>query len=381
MVPTAQPQPVRKRKVVIFGSYAPSLIAFRGPLIAAMVERGHEVHALAPDMSEDVSRGIEALGARPVQVRLGRTSLDPAEAFRSRRELGALFARLRPDIVIAYTIKPILLGAGAARTAGAARFVPIITGLGYAFLGGVRPKRLLIRLAAMLGYRRALRHAAVVLFQNPDDRDHFRRLGLVPGTVPVGLINGSGVDLEHYAPKPLPPGMSFLMISRFLRDKGVREFGQAAGRLKKEFPHVEVRLAGWRDMSPDAIGAEELDAMAADGIERVGYLKDVRPALEACSVYVLPSYREGTPRSVLEAMAVGRAIVTTDAPGCRETVEEGRNGFMVPVADADALYRAMRRFVEHPELCARMAAESRRIAEEKYDVRRVNQAILDHAGL
>jgi glycosyltransferase involved in cell wall biosynthesis len=367
--------------IVLFGSYAPSLINFRGPLIAALVERGHRVFALAPDLDESTASAVRALGAEPVEVPLGRTSLNPIEAFRTGRRLRRILGDIRPDLVIAYTIKPILLAARALGRRPGPRFVPIITGLGYALIGGPQIKRRLVRRLALTLYRRALRRADLVVFQNRDDRADFERLGLVPAAKPAGLINGSGVDTRHFAPAPLPEGVSFLMISRFLRDKGLREFGAAAARLKAGHPEVPVRLAGWLDPSPDAIGADELAAMEAAGVEILGQLADVRPAIAGCSVYVLPSYREGTPRSVLEAMAMGRAILTTDVPGCRETVVEGVNGLMVPAADADALYRAMKRFVEAPELARRMGAESRRLAESRFDVAAVNESLLAQIGL
>ncbi|HEX8365549.1 MAG TPA: glycosyltransferase family 4 protein [Allosphingosinicella sp.] len=371
----------RGQKVVLLGSYAPSLINFRGPLIAAMVARGHEVHAVAPDIDADLAAEVRALGAEPVDVPLARTSMDPLGARVTRRALTGLFRRIRPDVVIAYTIKPTVIGAAAARAAGVPRFIPLVTGLGYAFLGGLHPKRLLVRAAAIWMYRRAFRRSWFAIFQNEDDRRDFRRLGILARSLPTGLVAGSGVDTDHYAERPLPQGISFLMISRFLRDKGVREYGEAAMRLKREHPEVNVRLAGWLDESPDAVSQAEIDAMRAGGVECLGKLDDVRPALQACSVYVLPSYREGTPRSVLEAMATGRAIVTTDAPGCRETVVEGENGFLVPPKDSDALFEAMRRFVERPELAAEMGKASRRIAEDKFDVHRVNEALMRYAGL
>jgi glycosyltransferase involved in cell wall biosynthesis len=171
------------------------------------------------------------------------------------------------------------------------------------------------------------------------------------------------------------------MISRLLGDKGIREFASAAARLKRERPDVEIALVGWRDESPDSISQAELDAIVGAGVMFLGKLDDVRDALGGCSVYVLPSYREGTPRSVLEALAVGRPIITTDAPGCRETVVDGDNGLLVPPRDANALYRAMLRLADDPALRARMAENSRRLAEAKYDVRQVNRAILDAAGL
>lgn len=378
--PFAKQTHVRAR-VVLLGSYAPSLINLRASLIEAMVARGHQVFALAPDISEDVAARVRELGAEPVSVTLGRTSLNVIGALRTVRELRLQVRRLKPDVVIAYTIKPIVLGAPAARAEGVKRFVAMITGMGYPFQGGLHPKRVVIKLLAMAMYRRALARSHFVIFQNPDDRRDFQRLRLLPRRVPNGIVNGSGVDLSFFERRPLPPGLAFLMIGRFLKDKGIREYGEAAQRLKRDFPHVRVALVGWADESPDSISRPALDRIIAGGIDYLGHLADVRPALEACSVYVLPSYREGTPRSVLEAMAVGRAIITTDAPGCRETVVEGVNGFLVPPRDSQALYGAMRHFIERPELCAAMGEGSRRLVEQKYDIREVNRRILKYANL
>jgi glycosyltransferase involved in cell wall biosynthesis len=377
--PTAH-SPAR-RKVLLLGSYAPSLINFRGPLIAAMVERGHEVFAAAPDIDADVAAKLVALGATPVPVVLGRTSLNPLATWRSGRQLRELVGRIAPDVMIAYTIKPVVLGAAAARAARVPVFAAMITGMGYAFLGGMNPKRVAIRLVAMLMYRRALAASKLVIFQNEDDRRDFRRLRLLTAAKPTLIVNGSGVDLGQFEPRPVPPRTGFLMIARYLRDKGISEFGEAAGRLKAEHPEVAVRLAGWLDESPDSISRAELDSMVAGGIEDLGQLDDVRPAIAEASVYVLPSYREGTPRTVLEAMAMGRAVITTDAPGCRNTVVDGENGFLVPVGDSDRLYRAMLRFIEDPALAQRMGEASLRLVREKFDVDKVNAAILEGVGL
>jgi glycosyltransferase involved in cell wall biosynthesis len=219
------------------------------------------------------------------------------------------------------------------------------------------------------------------VFQNQDDEQLFRRLGLLSRRQKVCQINGSGVDLDHFSQAPQPPGLTFLMVSRLLKDKGVREYAAAATRLKAERPDVSFRLAGYIDSSPDSISESELQELITNGVEFLGDLRDIRPAIAACSVYVLPSYREGTPRSVLAAMAMGRAIITSDAPGCRETVAHGVNGFLVQPRDSEALYRAMLKFVAEPRLTARMGKESRAIAETKYDVVNVNGDLMRIAEL
>jgi glycosyltransferase involved in cell wall biosynthesis len=380
MTSTPEPRPPAKR-VAIFGSYPISLINFRGPLIAELAGRGHTVFALAPDIDAETADQVRALGAEPVSVPLGRTSLNPFGGLRSLRRLREIIRQIRPDVMIAYTIKPILIGAAAARAEAVPRFVPLVTGLGYAFTGGREPKRRVSRFMGTILYRRAFRTSALAVFQNKDDLAEFRRLKLLPPRLKTVLVHGSGVDLDRFCEAPLPPEPRFLMIARLLKDKGVREFGEAAARLKREFPPVRVTLAGWIDTSPDSISKSELDEMVRCGIGYLGQLDDVRPAIADHSVYVLPSYREGTPRSVLEAMAMGRPVVTTDAPGCRETVKDGENGFLVPVKDVGALFEAMRRFVLAPELIAPMGAASLRIARTRFDVRKVNAELLAQIGL
>lgn len=221
----------------------------------------------------------------------------------------------------------------------------------------------------------------MIIFQNQDDQALFRRLRLVSRGRETHVINGSGVDLDRFSPMPVPEGASFLMIARLLKDKGIREFAEAAERLKARHPEIPITLVGDFDPSPDSLSREALDELIRCGIDYKGHLADVRPAIAASSVYVLPSYREGTPRSVLEAMAMGRAIITTDAPGCRETVRPGENGFLVRPRDAGSLYEAMMRFVDEPAFARRMGEASRKLAEAKYDVKQVNANLLRYAGL
>jgi glycosyltransferase involved in cell wall biosynthesis len=288
--------------------------------------------------------------------------------------------RIRPTATLPYTVKPVVYGTLAAWFAGVPHRFALVTGLGYAFTGD-RQKTV----AKIIGflYRAALGRAHKVFFQNPDDEQHFRALGILPARIASVVVNGSGVDLDVYRFHPLPDSQPvFLMIGRLLGDKGVREYVEAAHRVKASFPHARFQLVGWIDENPNAVSQAELDAWVGSGdIEFLGKLADVRPAIQASSIYVLPSYREGTPRTVLEAMAMGRPVITTDAPGCRETVVDGDNGYLVPVQSVDALERAMRRFIDDPTLAARMGSRSRAITETKYDVRKVNQAMLGEMGI
>lgn len=369
------------KKVLVLGSFAPSLITFRGPLIAAMLACGHSVTAAAPNMDAVTADALRKLGATAGEIPLSNASLSPLALLGSVRSMRALIRQEKPDVVLAYTIKPVIVAALAARAEGVPTVVSLITGAGYAFTGGRELKRVVSRAAASLLYRLALRRSDVIVFQNRDDERLFREVGLVPRGKPTHVVNGSGVDLDHFPPTTLPSRTAFLMIARLLKDKGIREFAAAAKRLKASHPEIEIFLVGDFDPSPDSMTRRELDELVRCGIDYKGHLADVRPAIADCSVYVLPSYREGTPRSVLEAMAMGRAIVTTDAPGCRETVTDGENGFLVKPRDASSLFEAMMRFVDEPALANVMGAASRRLAEAKFDVRQVNADLLRYSGL
>ncbi|WP_114953008.1 glycosyltransferase family 4 protein [Sphingosinicella terrae] len=370
------------QRVVVLGSYAPSLTKFRGPMLAAMAARGHQVVAAAPAIDAATAAELRGLGVEPVSIEISNASLNPVGMWRSYRALRRLLRARRPDLILSYTIKPVILGALAGRVEGVARIASLITGLGFAFTGeNVVGRRRMVRQVAASLYRQAIVRSDIVLFQNRDDQATFRSLGILPEHAGSAVVDGSGVDIEQYALARLPAETSFLMIARLLKDKGIREFAIAANRIRREHPEVRVSLVGYLDPSPDSITPEELETIKAGGIEFLGKLDDVRPAIAGCRVYVLPSYREGTPRSVLEAMAMGRAVITTDAPGCRETVIDGTNGYLVPVQDAEGLYHAMKKFVLDPALAEHMGMESRRIAEQRYDARKVSADILGHLGL
>jgi len=371
-------------RVLIIASFPDSLIKFRGLLIDALLEAGQQVHIAVPNLPPDgdVALALADKGVRVHNVPLRRTGLNPITDIELVFSLAALMWRLRPQYVLSYTIKPVVYGSIAAWLVGVKRRFALVTGLGYAFTGTASGKRALLRRLIQRLYRFALKRTHRVFFQNPDDETLFRAFRLLPETVPSSVVNGSGVDVSEYSVAPLPDKPCFLLIARLLGDKGVREYAQAAQLVKSVHPEAVFRLVGWIDDNPDAITQRELDQWVDSGLlEFLGRLDDVRPAISGCSVYVLPSYREGTPRTVLEAMAMGRAVITTDAPGCRETVVDGDNGFLVPVKDINALADAMIKMVDTPGLAASMGERSRRIAEEKYDVHKVNAAMLEGMGI
>ena len=381
VVPKLGPPDITRSLVVTVERSLPDA-AWR-PLRAALQARGLQVHVAAPDLpqGDPVRQQLQALGVVVHQVPLRRTGTNPVADLQTLWSLWRLMRRVRPGHVLGYTVKPVIYGSLAAWLAGVPRRFALVTGLGYAFQqqgqGGAL-QALVQRLYAL-----ALARVHAVFFQNPDDEALFRQRALVAPGARTCVVNGSGVDVGAFAVAPLPPGPPcFLLIARLLGDKGVREYAQAAQRVRALHPGVRCLLVGWIDTNPDAIAQHELDAWVQEGmLEFWGRLKDVRPAIAACSVYVLPSYREGTPRTVLEAMAMGRAVITTDAPGCRETVVDGDNGFLVPVQSVDALEQAMLQFVHNPALAARMGLRARQVAESKYDVHKVNAVMLQEMGV
>lgn len=369
---------------LLIASFPDSLIKFRGPLLRALVAKGLDVHVAAPDLADvpDIRTELEALGITLHDISLKRTGTNPVADLATVAELWRLMRRIRADYVLGYTIKPVIYGSMAAWLANVPNRFALVTGLGYAFTGDASGKRGLLRKLIQRLYRFGLSKSHKVFFQNPDDEALFRQLGLLPADIPSCVVNGSGVDVADYALAPLPEKPSFLLIARLLGDKGVREYAQAARKVKAQYPDAVFRLVGWIDDNPDAISQQELDGWVNTGtVEFLGKLADVRPAIADCNVYVLPSYREGTPRTVLEAMAMGRPVITTDAPGCRETVTDGDNGFLVPVKAVDELAAAMVKFIENPELVAGMGERSRLVAEQKYDVHRVNEFMLGEMGV
>ncbi|MFM7052902.1 MAG: glycosyltransferase family 4 protein [Planctomycetota bacterium] len=370
---------------VLVNGIGDTVVAFRGALVRELVTRGHRVVVSTPRPVEvsaaQVEEALRALGAECEFSPLDRTGLNPLSELAARRHYAALFRRTRPDGVFVANPKPVFHALPAAAACGVPRRVAMITGLGYAFIGSSLKARLL-RVVARGLYARAMRAATCTLFQNADDQGYFARTGLLPRGADARIVGGSGVDLEAFPERPVPEGACvFLMVARLLGDKGVREYAAAARLVRAARPACRFRLVGWIDANPAAIARSELDAWTRDGVlEYAGRLDDVRGELAACSVFVLPSYREGAPKSTLEALATGRAVVTTDVPGCRETVEDGVNGLLVPARDARALADACLRLADDPAAVARMGAASAALARRRFDARLVNAAIADALG-
>jgi glycosyltransferase involved in cell wall biosynthesis len=369
--------------MMIAAGLGASLVNFRGHLIRALVKSGVEVHVAAPDFPSepDLCRTLSGWGVIAHRVPMRRTGRNPFADLVLVFRYFTLLRRVKPDVFLGYTVKPVIYGALGAWLAQVPRRIALITGLGYGFQGGRR--RAMLRWIVRNLYKLSLNVADVVIFQNSDDRHDFETLGLISARSRVEVVNGSGIDLELFPPKPLPEGrVTFLMIARLINDKGVREYVQAAELIQRENRNARFVLVGPIDANPDSVTPKELQSWISHGlVEYRGVVTDVRADLADCSVFVLPSYREGTPRAVLEAMATGRAIITTDAPGCRETVDDGVNGFLVPVRSGEAVAVAMRRFMEDPRLLKTMGEASLFKVRTKYDVRDVNIKFMTILGI
>lgn len=369
-------------KVMVVGNIAQSLVNFRGPLLGSMVARGHDVVAVSPENDPRYTQALADLGVRYRTVPLQRASFNPIADLRFMWALRRLMLEERPDVFLGYTIKPVIYGNFAARLAGVPSRNALITGLGYAFGTSSLKQRVLGRAIHVL-YRLALAGTRTVFFQNPDDREEFLARGFVPAER-AALVSGSGVDLDLFPPSEPPTSpLVFLLIARLIREKGIEQFVEAARVLKAKYPQAKFQLLGPFDPNPTAISPAEVNEWESHGfVEYLGETDDVRPYLDAASVFVLPSYyREGTPRTALEALATGRPVVTTDAPGCRETVTHGVNGFLVEPKDVPSLTSALEQFLIDPELVVSMGRASLELAKSKYDVNLVNAAMLERMGL
>ena len=367
------------KRLIIVANSSSNLLSFRGQLIKKLVDENFQVSVIIPetDFSTNFENEILKLGAKTLTIPLNRTGLNPFRDFMTYLALKSNFKKFKPDIVLAYTSKPIVYSGLAIGKNSKIKFFPNLTGLGYGFTEETQFKRKVINFILKNLYKLSLKFSSVVIFQNPDDETLFRNLKIIKDRKTF-ITNGSGVDLKFYKPTNLPSKSVFLMLSRLVADKGVIEYCEAAKEVRNKFPKAVFQLAGSFDSNPSGLKFNQIKPFIdSKNIEFLGHLDDVREALNKCRYYVLPSYREGTPRSILEAMSIGRPIITTNTSGCKETVKEGINGLLVPIKDKKSLAIAMQKMLEFDdEKINHMAEESIKLVNEKYDVRKVNLNIL-----
>lgn len=365
-----------KKRVMVLSCHTHSLFWFRTEMMREFIALGYAVTAVGQEPESEWSDSFGEYGINYRQLDVQRNGTNPLQDISTLKKIKTLMEQEKPDVLFCYQAKTVIYGCIAAHKLGVTEIYPLIAGLGSVLIGaGVKNKLLRVLLEAE--YKFSLRYAKAVMFQNPDDMGFFVN-GKIVKKEQCRIINGSGVDTERFIPSPLPDKTAFLCISRLIRDKGVGEYLDASREIHKKYPEARCLLVGPFDTNPSAVKPEELQSYIDDGsVEYFGEQSDILPFMEQCSVFVLPSYHEGTPKTVLEAMACGRAVITTDAPGCRETVTNGKNGVLVPVKDTPALVEAMEAFISDPYRCVPMGMAGRHTAVEKYDVRKVNKTITD----
>ena len=344
----------------------------RSDLIRFLQSLRHQVSVVS--RLDAAAVDLRRMGVTFEEWAVSRTGLNPFRECSAILQLRRLLARLKPEVILCFTPKAILLGSLAARATPNIHVFSVFTGLGFLFGDETAIKRALAPVIHFM-FHQSLKKNHIVFFQNPDDLKMFvaRRI------VPLGRtcrIHGSGVDTKRFVPgssNKKSDEIVFLMIARLVVAKGVLEFIEAAKILKRDRCHTHFRLLGAFDDHPTAIDRDTIQSAIDSGtIEYCGTTSDILPYLQDADVFVLPSYREGTPRSSLEALATAKPIITTDSPGCRETVIHNSNGYLVPVRDPVALADAMRRLVDDRDQIRTMGERSRKLAEELYEADKVN---------
>ncbi|OOF08719.1 hypothetical protein BZG82_13420 [Salinivibrio sp. PR5] len=375
-----------QKTIAIVGTLAESLVGFRGELIKDMVAAGHIVYAFVSEMTFTQQLRILELGATPIRYSLSRLGINPYQDIKTVHQLYTLFKQYRIDVSFCYFAKPVIYGTLAATLAGIPLRVAKIEGLGRPFTpppNGFSKKQKILQNVQVFLYRCALRFSHHLFLLNPDDkRDLIDKKHIRTGQ--VHLINGIGLNLNHYQfQAPVTAPVRFVFIGRLLNEKGIWYYLQAAQALKEAGYRAECWVVGAPDQGRDAVSPELLKQKVHEGIiHYTGKVDDVRIPLKKSSVFVLPSYyREGVPRSTQEAMAMGRAVITTSGPGCKETVVHQKNGLLIPPHDPQALFNAMKAYINHPEWIIQHGAAGYQLALQRYDVKKINQHMMQRIGL
>jgi glycosyltransferase involved in cell wall biosynthesis len=367
-------------KIAVLSSHTSSLFWFRLDMMKDFIKKGYTVIALGSEPEAEWKSKFNEHNIDYRQLYVERNGINPLKDLKTIRSLYRFMKKEKPDKVFAYQAKTVVYGSIAAKINGVSEVYPLIAGLGSIFRGeGIKNK--IIKKIMKMEYRAACKFSKKVFFQNNDDKQEFIQNGLINEEKTV-IINGSGVDLGKFKPTQFPEEPAFLFIGRLIKDKGIMEYLEACKEVKAKHPKVRCLLVGPFDSNPSALKPDELNPYIENGvIEYFGEQSDVRPFISQCSTYILPSYHEGTPKTVLEAMAMGRSIITSDAPGCRETVIEGLNGYLVKVKDIKGLTNKMNYLISNQEINQEMGKKSIELAREKYDVKVINQSIMQTMGL
>ena len=370
-----------EKKILIISSLANSLPNFRGDFMAALVKQGYTVFAAAPDMSTEVIDQLKKLKIKSISFDLDRTGLNPLKDFRSILQLYKIIKQHKIDLVFPYTIKPVVYGSIAANLAKIPT-ISLITGLGFTFSGASKKAKFLQKITQRL-YKYSLRKNKLVIFQNEDDRQLFLQRRILSNEQNTDVVNGSGVNLDKYPFRTVQvttQSVKFVIVARLIKEKGIQLFLDTAKELKKSYPLAEFHVIGGMADPPSGVNMEVVNQLHQDKIIIFHGSKDNVPEfLKAMHVFVLPTYyREGVPRSILEALSIGMPIITTITPGCKETVLPEKNGFLIPPKSLEPLIDACRHFLDNPSNIGDMGKRSRQMAENKFDVNIINRFLISH---
>lgn len=375
-------------KIVIIGTVAGSFLGFRADLIKSLLKQKHIVYAFTSEYSKEQLSLIESLGIIPVTYKLSRGGISPLADIKATYELSKKIKEIAPHLVFCYFSKPVIFGTMGAKLAKVPKVIGMLEGLGYTFTDqpeGLSKKTQLIKSVQILLYKVALPQLDKLIFLNPDDpKDLLERYSIK--VKKVEILGGIGLNLNEYPYEPIESiklPIKFIFIGRLLKEKGIYDFISAAKIVKRSYSDVQFTVLGAIDSSnPGALQQSELNRLISlNIINYPGQVDNVQKWIADSHVFVLPSYREGVPRSTQEAMAIGRAVITTDVPGCRETVIDGVNGFLVEKWNPQALAEKMIYFIEHPEDIKKMGYESYKIAQDKFDAHKVNKRLINMLGL
>lgn len=366
-------------RIFLLGSQSNYVQIFRGDLLKRMAELGHDVYAVALD--RECEQYFNEIGVKLIDISFNRTGTNPFTDLVTISKYVKLFKKYKPDYIYAFNIKPVIYGCIAAKICKIKNVYPLIPGVGIVFnRTGFKGK--FIEKSVSILYKIALKKANKVFFQNYDDIDLFVEKSILPREKCVH-VNGSGVNMKRFKHTPAPLPVSFLMIARLLKNKGVLEYCQCAQRLHDKYPDMCCKLIGEYDTNPNSLTEKDIQPFIDSGaIEHIRFTNEIPKYMSENTVFVLPTYyNEGLPHTILESMASGRAVITTAWKGGKDAVDDKETGLLIPIKDVDALYDAMQYMIDNPEVAVEMGNKAREKCCKIYDVDKVNDSILRTMGL
>ncbi len=366
-------------KILFISNQARSTSIFWSTLMHSMINAGHEVICCVPDLlTNEHVQTLNKQNIRTISYFLKAKSINPLHDIKSFFALCFILRKEQPDIIFTSTIKPIIYGNLATKITCKSKIYSCITGLGFTFEPSANIFKKLLHILCVSLYKISLSNIQGIIFQNTDDLATFKQKKIITQQSNTLITQGTGVDIEHFAlKKNYPQSITFLLVARLLEAKGISDYVQAAQIIKTKYPHIVFQLLGPYEQGYGAISHSQIQHWHAQGyISYLGETNDVRPFMTNASVVVLPSWREGLSSTLMEAMSMGRPIIASNVPGCRELVHEGHNGILFKAKDASALAKALEHFILNPNIIPTFGANGRLLAEQQFDARQVAKNIM-----